>query len=87
MLKYLGTLNLVIKNSVTPFSFFKVVVNTGDKNDTGDEDDVGGKNSTENKNNIGNRGSTGDKKSLIIVLVTFITLFNHLLRNYRYLYS
>ena len=87
MLKYLKTLNLVIKSSATPLSFFKVVVNTGDKNDIGDKNSVGGKDSIRSKDNIRDKSSTRDKKSLVIILITFITLLNHLLRNYRYLYS
>ena len=72
-------------------SFFKVVVNIKDKDSIGDKDSVEGEDNIRNKNsvggedNIGDRGSKKDRRSLVIILVTFITLFNYPLCNYKYL--
>jgi len=74
-------------------SFFKVVVNTkgedgvGNKDSAGGKDNIGDKDGIGDKDNIGGRGSIRDKRSLVVILVTFITLLNHPLHNYRYLDS
>ena len=45
---------------------------------------MGGKDSIGGEDNIGDRGGIGDERSLVVVLVTFITLLNYLLYNYKY---
>jgi len=72
-------------------SFFKVVVNIGGEDSVGDKDGIGGEDNIGDEDgiggedNIGDRGSRRDGRSLVVILVTFVTLFNYLLRNYRYL--
>ena len=58
--------------------------NIGDKDSAGGEGDIRDKDGTADKDNIGDRGSIRDKRSLVVILVTFITLLNHPLYNYRY---
>ena len=66
-------------------SFFEVVVDAGGEDGVGDEDGAGGEDGVGDEDDIGDRGSRRDGRSLVVISVTFVTLLNHPLRNYRYL--